>query len=110
MRKKKLSEQQLKFCEHYLKSCNATKSMEVAKYSVKNGAAFGYRMFERPYVQDYMAVQMIEKSRDMVDGMIDSLICLQESIESSVEFSEIRKLYRVVFNLNKNLNTGKERQ
>lgn len=56
--KQELNEKQKAFCDHYIKTLNATEAAILAGYSKKTARSIGAENLTKPYIKDYIELQL----------------------------------------------------
>lgn len=102
---RELTQRQKLFCENFVKNGgNGAAAVRAAGYKYRASADCGYRLLNTPYVQQYLTSLILERSRDTVDEMMDTLISMQETIENISDFhvqvnifKDIKKIHTAMF-------------
>lgn len=102
---RELTQRQKLFCENFVKNGgNGAAAVRAAGYKYRASAGCSYKLLNTPRVQQYLTPLILERSRDTVDEMIDTLISMQETIENISDFNvqvsifkDIKRIHTAMF-------------
>lgn len=81
----RLREKQKRFCEHYAKSGDATKSAILAGYSKKTASEMGYENLNKPHIAEYLKKINEKATSDRIADMKE----VKELWTSIIRFEKI---------------------